>query len=286
MRDLDLGTITDAAAESWRDTPNARFRHVLERLVIHLHDFARDVSLTHEDWRAALDFLTECGRITDDSRNEFALLSDVLGLTSLVDLANAAPDATAGSVLGPFYAENSPVVPLGADIAGDNPGETVLLTGMVRDGDGTPIPGALVDLWQADTRGNYAVQDPSLPAENLRCRQYTDDAGRYAVVTVLPAPYSIPMDGPVGALLAATRRSPWRPAHIHVIASAEGHAPLVTELFIADDPYLDSDAVFGVRAGLVFSPRRFAEKEASPVPLTRQPRWRLDADITLARRGA
>lgn len=281
MRDITTDTITEAAQQSWAQAEDPRLRQVLQRLVHHLHAFVRDVEPSHAEWLAAGEFLWRCGRICDEKRNEFALLSDVLGVTSLVDLMNAAPGATIGSVLGPFYSDDSPTVPLGADLSKDNEGDVVLLTGIVRDIEGRPISGAIIDMWQTNAAGTYATQDPAQPDENLRCKQVCNADGRYAFTTVAPGPYTIPLDGPVGALVERTGRSPWRPAHFHFIVRADGHRSLVTELFFPDDPHVDSDAVFGVREPLVRAPRPVVQGEPLPVPLQRQPGRRLDFDFTL-----
>jgi len=250
MRDITRDNITQAVIDSFRDADSERLRFVIGRLVTHLHAFAREVELTHREWKAAIDFLHAAGRISDDRRNEFILLSDVLGLSALVDLINSAPGATESSELGPFYAEGSRLVPCGADLIRDNEGDRVLLSGRVLDEAGRPIAGALIDFWQAAANGLYPEQDKDQDPHNLRCRMLTDAEGRYALATVRPAPYSVPYDGPVGALLRAGARSAWRPGHFHFIVTADGYLPLVTELFATDDPYVESDAVFGVRRSL------------------------------------
>jgi hydroxyquinol 1,2-dioxygenase len=218
--------------------------------VRHLHEFAREVELRPEEWRAGIDFLTRAGAITDDQRNEFVLASDILGLTSLTDLLQSIPGATERSVLGPFHAEGSPPVAVGADIARDNAGEKVLVRGRVLDTAGQPVGGATLDFWQADATGRYWQTDPSQSPDNLRFVMRVADDGRYAFTTVRPAPYAVPEDGPVGELLRAGGRHAWRPAHFHFRVLADGYAPLTTELFPDDDPYIDQDAVFGVRRSL------------------------------------
>lgn len=281
MRDITTENITRAVQESWTNADDPRLKEVLQRLAQHLHAFIRDVRPSHDEWLAAVDFLWRCGRISDDKRNEFALLSDVMGATSLVDLMNDTPEATRGSVLGPFYTDDSPTVPFGADLVGDNEGDAILLTGVVRDTAGRPIPGAVVDMWQTNTKGVYATQDPTQADDNLRCKQLCDTEGRYAFTTVEPGPYTIPMDGPVGALVTRMRRSPWRPAHYHFIVRAEGHRPIVTEVFFPHDPYLGSDAVFGVRAPLVRDISPVENSGGPPVATQRRPLHRIDFDFTL-----
>lgn len=268
MRNINLDNITTSVQDSMKGASDARFREVIGSLVTHLHAFAREVHLTHEEWNAGIDFLWRAGRISDDKRNEFVLTSDVLGLSSLVDLLNGSPDATESSVLGPFYVEGAPLLPVGASIIGDNDGERVLMHGRVLDTAGQPIPGALLDFWQTDADGLYSQATPHKPEFNLRCRMHTDAQGRYALQTVKPRYYSVPYDGPVGDLLRAGGRHALRPSHFHVRVSAPGCQPLVTELFAADDPYIDADAVFGVRSALVLHfERHDAAAAAAPYPI-------------------
>jgi len=280
MRDINAENITQAVQQSWDGAKSDRLKFLLQKLAPHLHDYIREVKLTHEEWLAAVQFLWSAGQISDDKRNEFALLSDISGVTSLVDLLNAAPGATVGSVLGPFYAEDSPEAPFGADLVKQNQGRAVLVTGVVRDVDGQALSGASIDMWQTDAAGFYATQDPNQAQDNLRCKQRCDSNGRYAFTTVLPAPYTIPMDGPVGALFVTTSRTPWRPAHFHFIVRAPAHRPIVTELFFDHDSLVDSDAVFGVREPLV---RHVDEVGEVELKLERRPELRVDYDFILAR---
>jgi hydroxyquinol 1,2-dioxygenase len=282
MREMDANTITPEVQDAWRGAPTPRMRRLLQRLVAHVHDYAREVELTPEEWLGTLQFLSGCARISDENRNEFALLSDVFGLTSLVDLLNLSPGATTSSVLGPFYVEGSPPLPLGGDLAKDNPGEVVLVSGKVTDTRGRPLRGASIDMWQADINGFYGTQDPAQSDENLRCRQDCDDEGRYWFTTVLPAPYSIPMDGPVGSLFRTTERSNWRPGHYHFIVRAPEFRSLVTEIFFSHDRYVEIDAVFGVRPELVVDVKPAAPGSALPTPLERAPVKRVDFDFALA----
>jgi protocatechuate 3,4-dioxygenase beta subunit len=251
VRDISLHNITDAVQRSMHGARDARFREVVGSLVAHLHAFACDVKLSHAEWNAGIDFLWRAGRISDDQRNEFVLTSDVLGLSSLVDLLNGSAFGTESSVLGPFYVEGSPLLPVGASIVGDNGGHRVLLHGRVFDSAGLPLAGALLDFWQTDADGLYSQAVPHRPAFNLRCRMHTDSSGRYALQTVRPRAYAVPYDGPVGDLLRGGGRHAWRPSHFHLLITAPGHRRLVTEVFAGDDPYIDSDAVFGVRRTLV-----------------------------------
>ncbi|MCL6567252.1 MAG: intradiol ring-cleavage dioxygenase [Acidobacteriia bacterium] len=283
MKNLDADNVTEAVVASFRRTRDERLRRILESLVRHLHGFAREVRLTPAEWKAAIDFLYAAGRISDERRNEFVLASDVLGLSALVDLLNRPEGATESSELGPFYNPDSPWVPLGADIVrGAAGGERVLVRGRVTDTAGRAIAGALLDFWQAAPSGLYPAQDPAQPADNLRGRMRTDEQGRYAFVTVKPGPYTVPYDGPVGALLRAGGRDAWRPAHFHFIVSADGHVPVVTELFPADDPHLEKDAVFGVRASLVFRYVRHETAEAAAPYLVEPPFYSVDFDFRLA----
>jgi len=252
MRDFNENTITDAVIARFADTPDPRLRQIAESLVRHLHDFVRDIEPTIEEWDYAIGFLTRTGHLSDDKRQEFILLSDTLGVSMLVDAINhRMPNgATETTVLGPFYVENPPERANGADIAGDAPGEKLHFSGMVTNPDGAPITGAWVDVWQSDEDGYYDVQKPG-DEPSLRARFRTDGGGRFNLWSIVPKFYPIPADGTVGQMLAATRRHPYRPAHIHFMIGAEGYETLVTHLFIKDDPYLDSDAVFGVKASLI-----------------------------------
>jgi catechol 1,2-dioxygenase len=243
----------EVVAASFAGTPDPRLREVLQALVRHLHAFVKDVQLTDDEWAAAVDFLTRTGQKCDDVRQEFVLLSDVLGISMLVETINhRADNATESTVLGPFHVVESPPRPLGANISLDGRGEPCLVTGQATGPDGEPLGGALVDVWQANADGFYDVQQPGvLPETNLRGLFTADDGGGFWFRTVVPRYYPIPDDGPVGELLHATGRHPYRPAHIHFLVKADGYAPVTTHLFVQDSPYLDSDAVFGVKPSLV-----------------------------------
>ncbi|MEV6164847.1 dioxygenase [Streptomyces sp. NPDC052052] len=252
--DLDDTTVTDAAVASFQDTPDPRLRACLSILVEHLHAAVREMELTLTEWEEAVDFLTATGQKCDDTRQEFVLLSDVLGISSLVENINhrMSPGATEATVLGPFHMTGSPHRELGDSIDDMGRYEPCLVTGRVVSVDGTPLAGASVDVWQADPDGYYDVQRPDVvPPGNGRGLFTTDDEGRFWFTTVVPSHYPIPTDGPVGGLLTATARHPYRPAHIHFIATANGHTPVTTHIFVADSPYLDSDAVFAVKRSLV-----------------------------------
>ena len=232
---------------------DARLRALVAGLIRHLHEFAIEESLTDVEWMAGIRFLTDAGHITTDQRQEFILLSDTLGLSMLVDLINhgAASTATESTVQGPFYVEGAPWRSNGDAITDDLGDQPLLVTGHVRDTSGGPLPGATVDVWQNATNRLYAVQDEAQAAENLRGRFRTDGDGAFAFRTVRPVDYPIPDDGPVGRMLQATGRHPWRPAHIHFKVSADGHLPVTTHVFDSESRYLESDAVFGVKPSLV-----------------------------------
>ncbi len=250
MHNVTTDSITDAVLNHCTDTESDRLRFIFERLVHHLHDFARETDLTHEEWRTGIDFLTRTGEITTPNRNEFILLSDVLGLSSLVDMINSGPDATPSSALGPFHIMGAPDLAIGGDLKKDNPGDYVVVSGTVRDAEQKPVGGAVLEIWQTAPNGLYSNQDPEQSAFNLRARLKTGADGHYAFTTVRPCAYTVPDDGPVGEILHATGRHPWRPAHYHFIVFAPDHRTLVTELFPSDDAYIDDDAVFGVRRAL------------------------------------
>ncbi|WP_329262418.1 intradiol ring-cleavage dioxygenase [Streptomyces sp. NBC_01478] len=247
-------TVTDEAVASLEGTADPRLRELLTGLIRHLHAFARETRLTQAEWERAIGFLTETGKMCTDTRQEFILLSDVLGLSMLVETINGdrASGSTESTVLGPFHMTESPVRELGANIDLVGGGEPCVVSGRIVSGDGTPLPGALLDVWQADGNGFYDVQRPDLqPPGNGRGLFTTDAEGRFWFRTCVPSPYPIPTDGPVGELLKATNRHPYRPAHIHFIASADGHTPVTTHIFVAGSDYLDSDAVFAVKQSLV-----------------------------------
>jgi len=244
----------EVVAESFAGTPDPRLRQVMTSLVRHLHDFVKDVELTEDEWGAAVEFLTRTGQTCTPVRQEFILLSDVLGVSMLVETINhrTGGTATESTVLGPFHMVASPPRELGEDIALDGKGTPCLVSGQVTGPDGAPLAGATVDVWQTNEDGFYDVQQPDVqPPGNLRGIFTTDDDGRFWFRSVVPRFYPIPDDGPVGQLLAATGRHPNRPAHLHFIAEAAGHRPVTTHVFVADSPYLDSDAVFGVKDSLV-----------------------------------
>jgi len=257
MRNISEDTITQAVQSAMEQCRNPRLRTIMTSLVQHLHSFARDVKLTEDEWFTAIKFLTDVGHITDDVRQEFILLSDVLGLSTLVTAQNNIKPVgcTEATVFGPFFVEGAPEYPLGADIANGARGEPCFVSGRVTSTDGTPLVGVTMDVWQSDEDGFYDVQcPPTAPGEHThraRGKLTTDSEGRYHFKSILAQPYPIPHDGPVGVMLDALGRHPWRPAHLHYMLNAPGHERLITHVFRDGDQYLDSDAVFGVRSTLI-----------------------------------
>lgn len=264
-----------------------RFVALMSSLIRHLHAVVKEVEPTQAEWMAAIDFLTRTGQICSDWRQEFILLSDVLGISMLVDAVNnrKPSGATETTVLGPFHVSDAPRRLHGFDICLDGKGEPLLVSGRVTDTEGRPVAGALLDVWQTNDEGFYDVQQKGIqPDMNLRGIFTTDADGRYWFRSSKPRHYPIPDDGPVGQLLAAMGRHPYRPAHIHFIVAAQGYAPITTHIFTPDCPYLHSDAVFGVKASLIGDFRRVK----APPALTagqpgRQPEWEVATDFVLSR---
>lgn len=248
------------------DAPDPRLRQVMQALARHLHAFIRDVRLTEQEWTAAIEFLTAVGHITDDKRQEFILLSDVLGASMQMVAVNnqAYKDATEATVFGPFFLDGSPQIPLGGDIAGGAPGEPCWIEGTVTDTDGNPVAGARIEVWEADDDGFYDVQYPDGRVA-ARAYLFADDDGTYRFWGLRPTPYPIPHDGPVGKLLHSVSRSPMRAAHLHFMVTAAGLRTLVTHIFVAGDKQLDiGDSVFGVKDSLI---KEFARQApGTPAP--------------------
>ena len=251
MRDITKDNLIDVFNGYMGEDVNPRLREVMSSLVTHLHAFAKDVNLTHAEWETGIEFLERAGEISDKERHEFVLLSDVLGFSSLVDLINSRKEGTSSSVLGPFHITGSPPLAIGGDMKCDFGGPVLLVQGIIKNTQGNPIKGAKLDIWQTAPNGLYSSQDPEQDTYSFHGIQTTDEDGRYAFTTVRPVEYTVPTDGPVGDILNACGRHPWRPSHLHFIVIAEGYRNLVTEVFAADDPYLDQDTVFGVREDLV-----------------------------------
>ena len=253
MRNVTKDNITDVFMGYMGPDVNPRLREVMGSLVTHLHAFAKEVNLTHAEWEQGIAFLEKAGEISDAERHEFVLLSDVLGLSSLVDMINTKPEGTSSSVLGPFHISGAPPLEIGGDMKDRFEGQVFLAEGIVKDADGNPIEGATVDIWQTAPNGLYSSQDPDQDTYSFHGLQTTGADGRYAFTSVKPVEYEVPTDGPIGDFFEACGRHAWRPAHMHYIVKAPGFRSLVTEIFPDDDPYLDQDTVFGVRDDLEMS---------------------------------
>ncbi|HWI71343.1 MAG TPA: dioxygenase [Baekduia sp.] len=277
--------ITAKAVGSFADCADPRLRQIMESFVGHLHGFIKDVGLTQEEWVRAVRILTATGHITDDQRQEWILWSDALGVSMLVDALEhqLPPGVTESTVLGPFYVPGSPLRPYGDHLDEAPAGDHTWYHGRVLSEDGTPLADAEIDVWQNGDNELYAVQDPDAPEMHLRGRFRTRADGSYGFVGVRPTPYPIPADGPVGSMLAATGRHPWRPAHIHVVVRAEGHRSVTTHLFDGSSRYIDSDTVFAVKPSLL---REFVwhEPHSGDHPAgVEGGHWSLESDIVLAR---
>jgi len=256
VQNINEHTITAAVIAAMSGCRDDRLTTVMSGLVRHLHAFAREVALTEAEWLAGIRFLTNVGHITDDKRQEFILLSDVLGLSTLVTAQNnLKPEGcTESTVFGPFFVDGAPTVESGADISNGAKGVPCYVKGQVRGLDGASVPGAVVNVWQSDEEGFYDVQKPPESGQHehrARARLLSDAQGSFHFRSIVPTHYPIPHDGPVGLLLSELGRHPWRPAHLHFMIEAQGYQRLVTHVFRKDCQYLDSDAVFGVRSSLI-----------------------------------
>ncbi|MEW2386146.1 intradiol ring-cleavage dioxygenase [Micromonospora sp. NPDC047707] len=244
--------LVERVVASFDNTPDPRLKELMQALTRHLHAFLREVRLTEQEWQRAIEFLTATGHITDDRRQEFILLSDVLGASMQTITLNheAYGNATEATVFGPFFVDGSPEIELGGDIGAGASGQPCWVEGTVTDTHGKPVPHARIEVWEADEDGFYDVQygDDRVAA---RGHLYSDADGNYRFWGVTPTPYPIPHDGPVGRLLAATGRSPMRASHLHFMVQADGFRTLVTHIFVRGDELLDRDSVFGVRDSLV-----------------------------------
>jgi hydroxyquinol 1,2-dioxygenase len=286
MRNLTPATITQAFADYAKNAPSPRTRDLLVSLASHLHSFVRDNKVTQAEWEAAIDALTRAVKFTDDKRNEYILFSDLLGVSSLVDMVNAATSGTPSSVLGPFHIEGAPELKNGGDLWQGQVGEPLVVSGRVVDEKGLPAKGTVLALWQNSGNGLYAQQDKDQHPTNYHARLAVAPDGTFAFTTVRPLSYTVPDDGPAGDMLRALGRHAWRPAHLHMIIQAPGHKPLITEFFPEDDKYLEQDAVFGVRNGLVLPFKRTADRAALPANLALRdklpmPVWTATLDLTL-----
>jgi catechol 1,2-dioxygenase/hydroxyquinol 1,2-dioxygenase len=283
MADLTEQTLTAAVIEQMATTTDPRLREIMAAAVRHLHAFARELSLTPEEWLQGIRFMTEVGAACTPHRQEFILLSDTLGLSRMVNLLHDARAGTAGtetSLLGPFYRQDSPHRALGDTIATTPGPEEICYFGRVLDPDGTPLAGASVEVWQTDPGGAYDLQAHEPGTMDWRAQFRTNAEGRYWFRATVPFGYTIPMDGPVGALIRAQGRHGCRPAHTHFLIAAPGHRELVTAVYFSDDPHIDSDVVFGVSDALVVTPRHGVD--GSPFPALRA----IAYDFTLARAAA
>ena len=256
VKDFGLDNMPQAVLEEYGSkTEDPRLREIMLALITHLHEFVKEVELTEEEWFKAIQFLTAVGHKCDDVRQEFILLSDTLGVSSLVDTVNHLRKGigTENTALGPFYVPGSPEKPMGASIVQKptEKGVTAVVNGTVRDQDGNPVANAVLDVWQSSSEGLYHMQDENMPEYNLCGRFTTGDDGKYIFVTEKPAAYPVPTDGPVGDMLRACGRHPMRPGHLHFIIAAPGYDRLVTHIFTNGDEYLDSDAVFATKSSLV-----------------------------------
>ncbi|WP_270725883.1 dioxygenase family protein [Shimia sp. Alg240-R146] len=290
MRNVTKDNITDVFMGYLSEDTNPRVREVMGALVRHLHDFARETNLTHEEWRTGIAFLEGCAAIETEDHHEFVLASDVLGLSSLVDMLHSSPTATSSSVLGPFHVSGAPPLAIGGDMKRHYGGPVLLAEGMIKDEAGNPIAGAELDIWQTAPNGMYASQDDEQDTFSFHGLMTVGDDGRYGFTTVKPVEYTVPSDGPVGDILRACGRHPWRPSHLHYIVKAPGYRTLVTEIFPEDDPYLDQDTVFGVRDDLVMT---YHKKPAADFPegmelsgKVTEPFLHVEFDVTLAAEGS
>ncbi|QYK40464.1 MAG: intradiol ring-cleavage dioxygenase [Paracoccaceae bacterium] len=263
-----------------------RLQAIMEVVTRKLHEAVKEIEPTQDEWMRAILFLTETGHMCSDWRQEFILLSDVLGVSMLVDaINNRKPSgASESTVLGPFHVADAPELPMGSDICKDGKGEPMRVSGRILDTRGNPVAGARIDVWQANDEGFYDVQQKGIqPDFNLRGVFRTGADGAYWFRGVKPKFYPIPDDGPVGKLLGALGRHPWRPAHLHYIIEAEGFSPLVTHIFDPDDPYIASDAVFGVKESLLAEFRRVEDAAAIAAAGMPGPFWDVNFDFVLSR---
>jgi hydroxyquinol 1,2-dioxygenase len=288
MRNLTESNLTEAVLAKLATTEDARFRQIAESLVRHLHEFVREVELTEDEWLKAILFLTAVGHKCDDKRQEFILLSDTLGVSMLVDAINHRyPEgSTETTVFGPFYQTGAPEFENGANIAEGVAGKPTYFSGRVLDEKGVAVAGAIVDIWAVDGEGWYDVQLAHLEAMQVRGRLKTDDLGRFWFWTVKPVSYPVPSDGPVGDMLRAMGRHPYRPAHIHFMLSAPGYRNIITHVFVAGDGYLDSDVVFGVKSSLVTEFTEHAAGRAPDGTVMQTPYFVAEYDFHLARENS
>jgi len=264
-----VANITDNTILVNNQCPNPRMRFVMEKLIHHLHAFAKEVNLQTDEWLAGIRFLTETGQKCSDDRQEFILLSDILGLSTLVDgLSNPKPPGcTESTVLGPFHTEDAPHTEQGGNIASSTGGRKMVVEGVVKDRKGAGIPGAQLDVWETDENGFYDVQNADRKGPDNRGLITTDGSGKYSFEAIVPVAYPTPTDGPAAGLLKALARHCFRPAHIHFMIKAKGYESLTTSLYVRGDPFLNSDAVFGVKNSLI------VDLEERPPDATHPTKW-------------
>lgn len=286
MRNIAYDNITETVIQAYAGAEDARTGEILKLLIQRLHDFVRDVGLSPGEWEAAMGVLARAAEATDEHRNEFILLSDLLGVSALVDLMDGRADQKASitTLMGPFYVPGTPEVGNGADLTGDNEGERIVVHGQIRGSDGAPLGGAQIEVWQNAPNGLYAVQDPDQAEHNLRGTLHADENGKYAFATAKPISYQVPDDSAGGELVRAGGRHCWRPAHIHIMVSADGCKRHISQVFDVNDPYIDEDSVFGVRAPLALTyDQEPSEEELARFADIRQPFNIASVDFVLAR---
>jgi protocatechuate 3,4-dioxygenase beta subunit len=281
LKDLTADNITENVIRINSQCDDARLKYILERLITHLHDFARETRLSSQEWQAGIGFLTDTGKICSDTRQEFVLLSDVFGLSILVDSIDhpKPPNSTEGTVLGPFHAD-APEISHGDVISSDPNGEPMLVLCTLKDTSGRPIEGAKIDIWESDTTGHYDVQYSDRGVPDGRCVVQSDGDGIFWFKAIKPVPYPVPCDGPVGRLLERIHRHPFRPSHVHFMFEKEGYDHLITSLFIRDDPYETSDAVFGVKNTLVVDLAKVDSDQSAKYGIN-QGSWLMTYDFVL-----
>ncbi|KAG8668153.1 hypothetical protein FPOAC2_10081 [Fusarium poae] len=263
LKDLTIDNITENVHAINSQCSSLRLKYILERVVNHLHDLARETRLTTDEWMTAIQFLTQVGQISSDVRQEFILLSDILGLSLLVDsIDHPKPEgSTEGTVLGPFHTHEAEHVGEGSLISHDPDGEPLLVLCTLKDINGAPIDGASIDVWETDSKGFYDVQHADRNGPDGRAVLKSDSEGNFWFKAIVPVPYPIPHDGPVGKLLKVLGRHPYRPSHMHFMFKKDGYDPLITALYLKDDPYESTDAVFGVKDSLIVPIQRVTDEE-------------------------
>ena len=275
----------DAVCARMAGANDERLKEIMTSVIRHLHAVVKEVEPTYEEWAQAISFLTATGQMCDDKRQEWILLSDVLGVSMLVDAINTRrpSGATENTVLGPFHVEDAPARDMGATISDDGQGEPLYVSGRVLDIEGNPISGAVIDTWQASHDGFYDNQQPDVqPEHNLRGVFRTGEDGSYCYQAIKPNYYGIPDDGPVGQMLGGLNRGNMRPAHLHYIVSAPGYETVTTHIFVKDDPYLTNDAVFGVKESLIADFTRHDDPGRAAELKIANPFWTVETDFVLS----